>query len=265
MKYAIIGTGHTSKTALNESLLDILTEDDTVLIGWTGLANMPQIMEYTYEYLIENGVNFSLYHRPEQEVIRHFREADNCTVTQSRHPLDAMLKEAEEILFLWNDAEQEATPSLIHYVMDHINDGVKVKELSNGLAPIIIDYEMPEPEPAPQAEPEEEEDDTRFTYDELQIMTAIAVKRYGERLGCEAKTKSGIIDELFPTAPRTENFVMPEIEQPEPVEETKAEGNYPITSVLQDFMEHGKPGFHATMATALLEQARLLMLKSLSE
>lgn len=264
MKYAIIGTGHTSKTALNESLLDILTEDDTVLVGWTGLATMSKTMEDTYEYLIENGVNFSLYHRPEQEVIRHFREADNCTVTQSRHPLDAMLKEAEEVLFLWDDAENDANPSLIQYVMDHINDGVQVKELSNGLAPIIIDYEMPEPEPAPQEEPEEE-DDTRFTYDELQIMTAIAVKRYGERLGCEAKTKSGIIDELFPTAPRTENFVMPEIAQPEPVEEPQEEVSYPIESVLHDFMDHGKPGFHATMATVLLEQARLLMLKSLSE
>lgn len=255
-KFAVIGTGATSKTAIQESLRDVLSDGDTVMVGWAG-SPVPEVMEHVYLHLMENDIEFSLYHRPEQDVSRLFRSAEHCTVTQSRHPLDSMLKEADEVLFLWDDDENDATPSLIQYVMDHINEGVQVKELSNGLAPIVIDYEIPEAQPAPQVEPEEEEDDTRFTRDELEIMTAIAVKRYGERLGCEAKTKSGIIDELFPEASTIEHPVKPEPEV--------AEGSYPLASVLQDFMDHAKPGFHATVATALLEQARILMLKALSE
>jgi len=251
MKYAIVGTGETSEAALQESLRDILTEDDTVLIGW--LRPMPEVVEHVYGYLLDNEVQFRLYHRPEQEVTRHFRDAENCVVTQSRHPLDAMLKEADEILFLWNDAEQEANPSLIQYVFDHINDGVRIKELSNGLAPIVIEDDIPEPEPAP-SENVEEVDDTRFTRDELEIMTAAAVKRYGDRLGLESKTKSGIIEELFPEAPQEQAV--------EPQQETES---YPITSVLHDFIEHAKPGTNASVASALLDQARLFMLKALAE
>jgi hypothetical protein len=161
MKYAIIGTGAASEAAIKESLNDVLSPDDTIMVGWFGRP-MPEAMETVYGYLLDNEIQFSLYHRPEQEVTRHFRDADNCVVTQSRHPVDAMLKEADEVLFLWDDDENDATPSLIQYVMDHLKEGVQVKELSNGLAPIVIDYEMPEPEPAP-AESDEEEDDTRFT------------------------------------------------------------------------------------------------------
>ena len=282
MKYAIIGTGAASEASIKESLTDILSPDDTILIGWFGRP-MPESIETVYGYLLDNEVQFSLYHRPEQEVTRHFRDADNCVVTQSRHPVDAMLKEADEVLFLWDDDENDATPSLIQYVMDHINEGVQVKELSNGLAPIIIDYEMPEPEPA-TSEDDEEEDDTRFTRDELEVMTAAAVKRYGDRLGLEAKTKSGIIEELFGAT--EEEPLQVALQRNPPREDAPA--NYaddsPIVAgdtatytprlsfedefkaLLDNFTDHGpRAGFEYDMAHLTLGQARLWMLKALSE
>lgn len=264
--YAIVGTGAASENAITESLRDILSPDDNVLIGWFGKP-MPESIETVYGYLLDNEFQFSLYHRPEQEVTRHFRDADNCIVTQSRHPLDALLKEADEVLFLWDDDENDATPPLIQYVFDHIKEGVEVKELSNGLSPIIIEDDMPEPEPAPKEEPEE--DDTRFTRDELEIMTAAAVKRYGERLGCEAKTKSGIIDELF--------GANEEVQTPAPVEDdtpiVAGDSQYvsapnwdqEIINLINNFMQFQKPGFNSDMAHLALGQARLWMLKTLSE
>jgi hypothetical protein len=272
--YAIIGTGAASEAAITESLRDVLTPDDNVLIGWIGRP-MPESIETIYGYLLDNEFQFSLYHRPEQEVTRHFRDADNCTVTQSRHPLDAMLKDADEILFLWDDDENDATPPLIQYVFDHINTGVKVKELSNGLAPIVIEDDMPEPEPAPVEDPDDI-DDTRFTRDELEVMTAAAVKRYGERLGCEAKTKSGIIDELFGEIEDAQT------ESPALLQEDDDDDDMPIVSgdtqhvsapnwdqeltiLINNFMNFQKPGFNSDMAHLALGQARLWMLKALSE
>jgi hypothetical protein len=272
MKYAIIGTGAASETAIKEALTDILSPEDTIMIGWVGRP-MPEAMETVYGYLLDNEAQFSLYHRPEQEVTRHFRDADHCVVTQSRHPVDAMLKDADEVLFLWDDDENDATPSLIQYVMDHINEGVQVKELSNGLAPIIIDYEMPEPEPAP-SDDDEEEDDTRFTRDELEVMTAAAVKRYGDRLGLEAKTKSGIIEELF-GAPADEPADEPaEVLEPEmPVVagdietySTSPSFEEEFKALLDNFTDHGpRAGFEYDMAHLALGQARLWMLKALSD
>lgn len=269
--YAIVGTGAASENAITESLRDILSPDDNVLIGWFGRP-MPESIEIVYGYLLDNEVQFSLYHRPEQEVTRHFRDADNCIVTQSRHPLDAMLKDADEILFLWDDGENDATPPLIQYVFDHINSGVQVKELSNGLAPIIIEDDMPEPEPAPTEEVEE--DDTRFTRDELEVMTAGAVKRYGERMGCTAKTKSGIIEELFESDEISEEpfFTMPkEDEDDTPIVAGDTQSvsapnwDQEIIALIGNFMEYHKPGFESDMAHLALGQARLWMLKALSE
>jgi hypothetical protein len=269
--YAIVGTGAASENAITESLRDILSPDDSVLIGWFGKP-MPESIETVYGYLLDNEFQFSLYHRPEQEVTRHFRDADNCTVTQSRHPLDALLKEADEVLFLWDDDENDATPPLIQYVFDHIKEGVEVKELSNGLSPIIIEDDMPEPEPAPKEEPEE--DDTRFTRDELEIMTAAAVKRYGERLGCEAKTKSGIIDELFGASEEVQTpapveddtpIVAGEIDPPVVQVVNPIEWERQLINLIHDFQQHQKPGFNSDMAHLALGQARLWMLKTLSE
>jgi len=82
-----------------------------------------------------------------------------------------------------------------------VDEGTLVMELSNGLTPIDIQDEesTPDPTPDPTPEPvaEDEEDDTRFTREELEVMAAPAVKRYGKRIECEATTKSGIIAELF--------------------------------------------------------------------
>lgn len=272
-KYAVIGTGSAPASAVTECLRDLLTPDDIVLIGWVG-SPIPESVETVYGYLLDNEMSFALYHRPEQTVPKAFRESDECVVTQSRHPVDAMLKEADEVLFLWDDAENDATPSLIQYVMDHISEGVMVKELSNGLAPIVIDYEMPEPEPAP-VEEDEDDDDTSFTRDELEIMTAAAVKRYGERRGCKAKTKAGIIEELFDEsewepyvdkAPVQETSVEePAVESPAPqASRSNPSFDQELIALIGNFYEHYKPGFEYDMASLLLGQARLWMLKALS-
>lgn len=274
--FGIIGTGAGSPQAIEESLRDTLGKGDIVLVGWVGKP-IPQSMETVYKFLLEEEIDFGLYHRPEEQVIRHFREADTCTVTQSRHPLDAILKDADHILFLWDDDENDATPSLIQYVMDHKKTDANVLELSNGLAPITIDYEIPEAEPAHVEPEDDEDDDTRFTRDELEEMTAAGVKRYGARLGCEARTKVGIIEELFgPEQPEesTDHRESDESEEPseEPVPQEAPVAVVRPHDVLSDlgnivanFQDHAKPSFSTSMAMSCLEQARLWMLKSLSE
>lgn len=192
--YAIVGTGSAPSTVITEGLRDCLSKDDTVLIEW---GNASPSIKVVYKYLRDNEIPFCIYYREEQTIPGELRELDNCMPVKSRYPLDTMLSLADEVLFLWDDKENsEQHPPLIHYVFDHKNDGVEVKELTGGLAPIVLDDNVPDAEPAP-VEDDDDDDDTHFTREELEIMTAHAVKRYGQRRGCESKTKAGIIEELF--------------------------------------------------------------------
>jgi hypothetical protein len=194
--YAIVGTGDAPSTVITEGLRDCLNEDDTVLIEW---GNTSPSIKIVYKYLRDNEIPFSIYYREEQTIPGELRELDNCMPVKSRYPLDTMLSLADTVLFLWDDKENsEQHPPLIHYVFDHKNDGVEVKELTGGLAPIVLDDNVPDAEPAPvEEDDDDDEEDMNFTREELEIMTAHAVKRYGQRRGCESKTKAGIIAELF--------------------------------------------------------------------
>lgn len=118
---------------------------------------------------------------------RHFRDAEFGTVLKSRDPIERCINEcSNSVLYLWDDD---------YDLVEKILDGyphIQMRELSNGLAPIVIDEQGTVPAPETQ-----DDSDQAFSKEELEVMSANAVKRYGENRGCVATTKSGIIEELF--------------------------------------------------------------------
>ena len=266
---AVVGTGFSSETAIIESLKDAVFEDDVVSIEWPS-HGVPESVEVVLGYFLDNEIECKVYYRDGQVLPRELMESATCSPTKVRYTLDSMLKEADQILYLWDDDENtKQQPPLIDYVMDNMPEGVKILELTNGLAP-IVGVDEPSGEPAP-VEEEVEAEDTDFTREELEIMTAYSVKRYGERKGCVAKTKSGIIDELFgvSTPPQT---VAPEpADEPEVAGDTTTEtvvshnGNVSeFIDVLNRFVDKYQDSLEYEMASAYLDLARLHMLKAIS-
>lgn len=195
--HAIIGTGYAPRAVITEGLRDVLSDGDAVALVWEGKPTAA--MEFVYDYITDNSIPFFMYYEDGANPPRIFRESEFGTVQKVRHATQSAIQAVAgkgKILFLW---DVESDDSQIDPVFDHKGDGVLVLELTNGLDPITIDVDIPEPkEREVEKEDEVDEDDTRFTKDELTIMTAGAVKRYGQRLGVTATTKGGIIEELFP-------------------------------------------------------------------
>ena len=257
--HIILGKGHSTSNSVVTCLADALSDGDTLAMEWTGTP-IPEAMEAAYGYAIDHEVPFTLFYMEGQKVPEALKSAETITVQKVRSSKDSLLKVLDgNILFLWD--EQEAY-DLLDYVWDNVPDAT-ILELSNGLAPIIGTAE--EPTPLVNVQEEEEDIPATFTREELEIATAHVVKRYGERLGCTAKTKSGIIAELFPEVPAHT--------APAPVEETPEIAIAPEpsetanvdTDILTAFYFQRPQGWIADMASVKIAEAILWAERALSE
>ena len=224
--HAVVGSGTAPEKVIVEGLRDALRPNDVVGLVWEGKPHETQ--EVIYDYVLDNDVEFILYYTDGQNPPKVFRENDHGVVQKVRNATVAAVKAVEgkgKVLFLW---DEDADDDQIDVVADHVPAGHLILELTNGLTPIEVTVDIPEPmDPDVPADPEEEEeeDDTRFSREELETMTAVAVKRYGARVGTTAATKKGIIDELFPEgAEEPEEETVDEVDlSPENLRRTKGD------------------------------------------
>jgi hypothetical protein len=205
--HIVIGNGTAPEEAVAEALKDALSDGDRLVVEWVGQP-MSEAMDAVYTHILNAKITSGLFYSEGDTVPDLLRWADNITVAKTQDPRAQLLGQVDgNVLLLWDDEE---APELLKFIWDNIPDQ-PVLDLSNGLTPITSVAE----EPALAPPVEEEEDDTVFTRDELLNAQAIVVKRYGERLGCVAKTKSGIIEELFPEADAPAPAPAPVEEMPE--------------------------------------------------
>ena len=257
----IIGTGDCPADAVKESLADALSSGDEVSVAWP--KSMNGAMDAVLEYLVDNEYSTNLLYSEGQNVHPDLRQIDTVSVVKVRDTESSLVKSIDnEVLILWNDADEE----LLGTIFDS-NENVRVRELSNGLAPIVVEYHPDTPEPAALTEEEhtEEDDNSRFTREQLEGMAVPAVKRYGEKLGLTSKTKSGIIEELFGAeeAPAETPSTLP---KDDPTPPPPAPNDSDFVRLYHDFTEYADncKDFESSMAKASLEQARLWMLRALS-
>lgn len=195
--HAVVGSGSAPTAVVQEGLRDVVGGGDTLSLLWLGPPS--STLEDVYDYVMDNEIPFVMYYADGVNPARVFRESEHGVVQKVRDPFKGALQSVAnggKVLFLWNE---DADDDQVIPVFDTIETGTLVLDLTNGLSPISVEMEIPEPvEPNLGKDEDEPDEDSDFTKDELEIMTPFAVKRYGERKGCAAKTKSGIIAELFP-------------------------------------------------------------------
>lgn len=256
MKHGIVGTGNAPEKVIHEGLREALAEGDEIVMVWSGTP-VPEGMEYVYSYVLDNEVPFTLLYVEDQKIPGAFRMAEHGIAQKVRDPKASLFKAIDgKVLFMWNDDENE-DGGLIDEVFTALPDAT-VLELTNGLAPIVTE-EAPEIQ-APVVEDEDDEDDTEFTREQLESMTAFAVKQYGSRRGCKGTTKAAIIEELFDDAPPAPAAETPQSE----IKNDHELFEFEMVTLIGNFYSHYKPGFDADMAHLALKQARLWMLKTLA-
>ena len=259
--HVIIGTGTAPKNAVEESLLDVLSDGDDLSLVWSGLPSDDSAYDTIYRIVRDKEISFTLFHTEDDKVPQELRSWPNASFSKSRdsrHKAVESLTHDGSLLYLWGDDDESSAE--VEWLFDTFG-GIKVLELSNGLTPIIIEDAPP---PPTRVEVVEEEPIKELTQMELEIMTAGAVKDYGVKMGCTATTKSGIIEELFPA------IQIGDIEQSDVdtlIEEIdsllSAESDDEFVSLYKRFITAPQSGIQADLANLAINEARLWMIRSL--
>lgn len=258
--HAVIGTGNAPSKVVMDGLAEAIEDGDKLSLVWEGSPEDGSAIESVYAFVKDSETPTVVFHADEQNVPQALRSWDNVSVVKTRHPLTSALDSVADggaVLFLWNDD----APDEIHAVYDH-SESHNIMELSNGLCPIVLGDDSPlPPPPAPEPTSYSSKAPELLSIDELEVMTAAAVKQYGQDMGCESKTKSGIIEEI---AARLETAVPAEPET-SPAEPSNNEVTFEqeLIALLGDFFQQYKSGFESDMAHLALGQARLWMLRAL--
>jgi hypothetical protein len=252
---------------VQEGLRDAIGRNDAVSLLWLGSPT--DSMEDVYDYVFDHQISFQMFYADGVNPPKVFRDAENGTVQKVRDPYKSALQSVEnggKVLYLWSDEESD---DQVEPIFETIERGTLVLELTNGLAPISIDMDIPEPvEREAIKDDDEADDDSSFSKDELETMTAFAVKRYGERLGLKATTKSGIIAELFPVSPSGEDDEEGEVEPTkDPVDAVAApsplikEGDPELVKMLDDEEEFRQVLANISTGLTILSTALTLLAK----
>lgn len=255
--HAIIGTGQAPKSVIEEGLRDAIEEGDSVSLIWMGNPEEDDSYAHIYSFFHKSEAEVTIFHTEESTIPKALRAWDNVTCVKTRDPFQKTIESMSSdgaVLYLWSDditAEREISKIL------QINDHVPVLELTHGLVPVDVssgEEVVPPPPPAVKTPAAVLE---RLSKDELEVMTAAAVKEYGYQMGCEARTKAGIIEEMFPeegSAPAST-----------PASSSDVSFEDFIIDLIKEFHASSPSGFDGDMAHLALGQARLWMMRALKK
>lgn len=263
--HVIIGTGTAPKNAVEESLLDVMSDGDDLSLQWAGIPADDSAYDTIFRVLRDKEIPFTLFHTEEDKIPQELRSWPNASFSKSRdsrHKAVESMTSDGSLMYLWGD--DDVSSAEVEWLFDTFG-GITVLELSNGLTPIIIEDAPPPPVQAPVVE---EEPIKELTQMELEVMTAGAVKDYGAKMGCTAVTKSGIIEELFP-AIQIESVDQSDldtlIEEIDSLLIAESEGDDDFVSLYNKFIGARKSGVQADLANLAINEARLWMHRSLGE
>jgi hypothetical protein len=196
--YGVLGRGSTTPEAvITAGLQDsINTGKDTIHLPWYGKP-IPTDLEFVYDWVLDNELTFVLYAPDAQDVPKAFHKCSFGTVVEG-DPVAEVAKQCTTLLYLWDDDHET-----LERTINHPKAPSLILDLTAGLIPIEFESveEAIAEEPSSKYDDDDDDDERPqdMTRDELEIMPALAVKRYASaRLGVPFATKGAAIDALFP-------------------------------------------------------------------
>lgn len=182
--YGILGSGDINKKIVVDGLLDVNSDDVTFLVH---ARRKPQgAVETVYDFLADNEANFIAYTRVDDNAPKAFLELAtgvNTIDDPTKMIIETLAKNKGTLLLLWD----EETPEMSEKIAIMASDaGVTIKDLSDGLAPIVVEGSAPVEEPVQvKEEPEEEVAMSVFSREELMSMSVNVLRRQAKALGLE--------------------------------------------------------------------------------
>jgi hypothetical protein len=185
--YGILGSGDVNPKIVVDGLLDVNSEDTVFLVH---ARRKPQgAVETVYDFMADNEAKFVAYTRVDDNAPSAFLKLANGVNTiddPAKVMIETLSKNKGTLLLLWDEANPEASEKLAIMAADA---GVPIKDLSDGLAPIVVEGSE---HVEVQQEPVQVEEETTevknmsvFSRDELLNMSINVLRRQAKALGLE--------------------------------------------------------------------------------
>lgn len=212
MNYGIVGSGKAVSRIVKDGLADILSADKDPLFFIHARRNPQGAVIDVYDFLADNECNFFAYHRVDDNPPKGLVNlAQGSAVTED--PLKEIITKLKSLngtlLLLWDEETPESSENIALMASEA---GVSIKDLSNGLTPIVVEESPTVVEKSPLT-PERERALTEalngiekyyrngmplispFTRDELMNMNYGVLRRQAKAQGIEniPNTKEGIV------------------------------------------------------------------------
>jgi len=194
--YGVLGSGAINPKIVLDGLLD--ANENASMFFIHARRNPQGSVTTVYDFLADNEVPFTAYHRiddnPSKALIS-LSAGQQTTDDPAKSMITSLKRSGGTLLLLWDDENPEASEKFAIMASDA---GVPIKDLSDGLAPIVVEGSAPIEEVVKE-EPkvEEEELSTPFTRAELLNMNIGVLRRQAKALGIDSigrVSKEEIVD-----------------------------------------------------------------------
>ena len=134
--YGILGGGSCPKNIIEDGLRELGVEGNTFYIIGTKKPSSNE--ERAFDFLLENEADFHVLCRNTSTCPKVLQDASASVGVSEVPELDIVKKLSEVngvLLILWDEDDSE---KMDHLVTSAVDQGITVKELSNGLIPIMV-------------------------------------------------------------------------------------------------------------------------------
>lgn len=195
--YGVLGSGNINPKIVLDGLLD--ANENASMFFIHARRNPQGSVTTVYDFLADNEVPFTAFHRIDDnppKALMALSAGQQTTDDPAKSMITSLKRSGGTLLLLWDDENQEASEKFAIMASDA---GVPIKDLSDGLAPIVVEGSAPIEEVVkeePKVE-EEEELSTPFTRAELLNMNIGVLRRQAKALGLDSigrVSKEEIVD-----------------------------------------------------------------------
>jgi len=239
--YGIIGTGPTKRNIIEDLLNEIGEDNNYILYGSHRLSDSEVRV---LDWMVNHEVPFTIV--ADDKTSEAFTDEAAYSITYKNVTDDSFLKELKKkkgtLLLLWDDEYEKEMNRIVHLASDL---DIEIKDLTNGLGPIVLEDEKI-PAPTPQRVETDEVEIEQFSRAELEGIPISVLRKNakGQNIDTEGLSKTQLIDALIGVETAT---VVPVLNVVPPARETieAPDGDCMVTVVMPNGTVISTP---ATMA-----------------
>ena len=192
--YGVLGSGKAKEKIVLDGLFDAHEQASTFLIH--ARRNPQGSVTTVYDFLADNEINFIAYHRIDDnppKALLSLSSGEQKTDDPAMSIITSLKRSGGTLLLLWDEENPESSEK---FAIMASNAGVPIKDLTDGLTPIVVEG-SDTPEVVEEEKEPIEEPTLAFSREELLNMNIGVLRRQAKALGIDSVgrvTKEEIVD-----------------------------------------------------------------------